>query len=234
MIGILNLLVDLVLRVWQSVPVPVIHNLDKARSIKKVFWHLNVDGIQGDYFEFGVAHGHSMRAAQIAEKHSHSSSLGIPRITRQLYGFDTFEKFIGHPTLDKHPTWQGDAFNVSFAVVSRRFSKAKNVHLFKLDVNTLVDNPIKTFDDFGITRTAAVILFDMDLYGPTRSALFWMSDLIQQGTFLIFDEFFAFGGDRRKGECRALQEFLDAHPDICAREFSNYGSGGKIFVIDRN
>jgi hypothetical protein len=72
----------------------------------------------------------------------------------------------------------------------------------------------------------------MDLYGPTKSALFWVSGIIQQGTFLIFDEFFAFGGDQKKGEARALKEFLEVYTQFSVREFANYGSGGKIFVVD--
>ena len=81
-------IVDVILRFWQSIPILVIHNLDKARTLKKVFWHLNVDGMEGDYIEFGVAHGHSMRAAQYAVQQSSSKSLGIKHIPRDLYGFD--------------------------------------------------------------------------------------------------------------------------------------------------
>jgi hypothetical protein len=227
-----SFVVDMVLNFWQRVPGPVIHNLEKARALKKIFWHLNVDGILGDYIEFGVAHGHSMRSAEIAEKSSHSKSMGITRVPRQLFGFDTFEKFIGDPDLDNHPTWEGESFNVPYESVKRRFIKSKNVHLFKLDVNTLISDLNHTFDKFGLKSKAAVILFDMDLYGPTKSALFWVSGIIQQGTFLVFDEFFAFGGDQKKGEARALKEFLEAHTEFTVREFANYGSGGKIFVVD--
>ena len=232
MYRLITFIIDLVLNFWQRVPGPVIHNLEKARALKMIFWHLNVDGILGDYIEFGVAHGHSMRAAEIAEKSSHSKALGIRRVPRQLFGFDTFEKFIGDPILDKHPTWAGELFNVPYESVKRRFMKSRNVHLFKLDVNTLISDPGHSLEKFSLKSKAAVILFDMDLYGPTRSALFWVSGIIQQGTFLVFDEFFAFGGDRRKGEARALTEFLEAHTEFTVREFGSYGSGGKIFVVD--
>ena len=63
-----SLIVDLVLSFWQRIPGPVIHNLEKAWALKKLFWHLNVDGISGAYLEFGVAHGHSMRSAQIGRR----------------------------------------------------------------------------------------------------------------------------------------------------------------------
>lgn len=227
-----SLIVDLVLSFWQRIPGPVIHNLEKARALKKLFWHLNVDGISGAYLEFGVAHGHSMRSAQIAEATSYSEKLGIKRVRRNLYGFDTFEKFIGDAVLDAHPTWNGDLFNVPVEKVRRRFRNAKNVKFSKLDVNTLVSNKELDYGYFEIYEKASIILFDMDLYGPTRSALEWSAGLLQQGTFLIFDEYFAFAGNQQKGEARALKEFLDKHPEFSVREFDNYGAGGKIFILD--
>ena len=227
-----SLIVDLVLSFWQRIPIPVIHNLEKGRALKKLFWHLNVDGIHGVYLEFGVAHGHSMKSAQIAEMTSHSKKLGIKRVRRNLYGFDTFEKFVGDPIVDAHITWNGDLFNVPVEKVKRRFRKAKNVNFSKLDVNTLVSDKALDYEYFEIREKAVIILFDMDLYGPTKSALEWSVGLLQQGTFLVFDEYFAFAGDQQKGEARALKEFLDGHPGFSVREYDNYGAGGKIFIVD--
>ena len=226
-------IVDGVLAIWQRIPGPVIHNLDKARMIKRIFWHLNVDGLTGDYIEFGVAHGHSLRAADIAIRTSSSKEMGVARINRNLYGFDTFERFISGSDIDAHPTWNGTAFNIAYDKVRRRFRGKHNVHLIQLDANSLVSNDsVVPANKFGIESMAAVILFDMDLYSPTRSALFWSRQLIQQGTFLIFDEFFSFSGDSKKGESKAVQDFLLAYPEIFLRDFAHYGSGGKVFVVD--
>ncbi len=227
-----SLIVDSLLSFWQRVPGPVIHNLEKGRALKKLFWHLNVDGISGAYLEFGVAHGHSMRSAQIAEATSHSKKLGVKRVRRGLYGFDTFDKFVGDAVLDDHPTWRGDAFNVPLKKVKKRFRYAKNVKFFKLDVNTLALDKELDYQHFGIQEKASIILFDMDLYQPTRSALEWSVGLLQQGTFLVFDEYFAFAGNQQRGEARALKEFLEEHPEFSVREFDNYGAGARIFIVD--
>jgi hypothetical protein len=71
----------------------------------------------------------------------------------------------------------------------------------------------------------------MDLYKPTKSALDWISDCLQNGTFLVFDEYFAFLGDKEKGESRALKEFLEENPKIHVRQISTYGAGGAVFVV---
>lgn len=228
-------IVDGVLAIWQRIPGPVIHNLDKARILKRIFWHLNVDGVPGDYIEFGVAHGHSLRAAEIAEKKSSSKVMGVKQVKRNLFGFDTFERFITDSSLDVHPTWDGTAFNIDYEKITKRFRGSGNVFLIQIDANKLYsEDSIVPATNFGIRSMAAVILFDMDLYAPTKAALFWSRQVIQQGTFLIFDEFFSFSGDSNRGESRALKEFLEEFPEISLRDFASYGCGGKVFVVDHS
>jgi len=227
-----RVLVDVVLNFWQRIPAPVIHNLEKARVLKKIIWHLNVDGVSGDYFEFGVAHGHSLRAAQLAINSAHSRSLGIKTISRSVYGFDTFESFKSDSPLDEHVTWNGSAFNVPIEKVKRRFRKSKNVSLIKINALNLISDGIpKTASSFGINSKAAVILFDMDLYSPTKAALTWSRQIMKPGTFLIFDEYYSFSGDPQKGEARALLEFLSENSDLTVRDYSSYGAGGRIFIV---
>lgn len=225
-------LVDAVLRVWQIVPAPVIHNLQKAHALKMLFWHCAVDQLSGNYLEFGVAHGHSMRAAYLAEKSSFSKTIGVRRIPRTLIGFDTFEKFVSSSVLDVHSTWEGDLFNLPLHTIKRRFRKNPNVCFVKCDASTLADE--KSFvrqEELGIIGKSAIILFDMDLYEPTLGALRWSRQTFQQGTFLVFDEFFSFAGNPNKGECLAFTKFLEENPDVSVREVDTYGAGGKIFVV---
>ena len=225
-------IVDSVLALWQGIPAPVIHNLEKARVLKKIFWHLNVDGVPGDYFEFGVAHGHSLRAAHLAINSSHSKSLGIRKLDRTVHGFDTFESFRSDSPLDEHVTWNGSAFNVSLDKVSKRFKKADGLKLYKINaLDLIVEGQLRSTTEFKISSQAAVILFDMDLYSPTKAALNWSKQIIKPGTFLIFDEYYSFSGDPRKGEARALSEFLVENPDISVRDYSSYGAGGRIFIV---
>lgn len=227
-----SLMVDSVLSVWQAIPAPAIHNLQKARALKMLFWHCAVDQVAGNYIEFGVAHGHSMRAASLAEKSAFSKTIGVKRIPRKLYGFDTFSEFISESELDAHSTWEGSLFNLPLEVIERRFRRNPNISFVKCDVSTLATK--KSFikqEDFDIEGKSAIVLFDMDLYAPTLAALRWVKQSLQQGTFLIFDEYFSFAGDSRKGESLAFSEFLKENPQIEAREVDTYGAGGKIFVI---
>ena len=226
-------IVDSVLFFWQRVPGLVIHNLSKARMLKIIFWHLNVDQMQGDYLEFGVAHGHSMRAAEIAERKSSSKKIGVPYVKRNLYGFDTFDQFITTSQLDIHDTWKGDKFSASLDKVERRFKHSKNITLVQVDVNTLTtEQGNQSKKTYGLNQGAAIILLDMDLYAPTLAALIWCRELLQQGTFIMLDEYYAFKGHKDLGEARAVNEFLKLYPEIVLRDFCTYGAGGKVFIVD--
>ena len=229
-------LVDLVLRLWLKVPAPVHHNLGKAAMIKKCFWHLNVDSIEGDYLEFGVAMGHSMRSADLAERSCHLPSLGIEYQPRKLIGFDTFSSFNSNEEIDSHPTWTGTNFNVELAKIRRRFKKDIDVRIFlnKCDASNLIDDlgsPTITHESTGMVGDIALLLLDMDLYGPTLAALKWCRPRLQVGTIIMLDEYFAFAGRKDRGECLALTHFLEEFPEVELRHFNFYGSGGSVFIV---
>jgi hypothetical protein len=230
---LVNRAVDFFLEIVQRIPPIVLHNMEKAKMLKLVFWHLAVDRMQGDYIEFGVAQGGSLKAAILANKFSKSKLIGVEPIHRNFWGFDTFQKFLSENQSDKeHPTWQGSRFNSNYEIVTRRFRKFNFVKLIAVDVSYLHDKYPTPIPSLGISKQVAVIFFDMDLYGPTLSALSWVSPLIGQGTFLIFDESFAFSGDIRKGEAAALTQFMASRDDINLRYFGSYGAGGVVYIVD--
>ena len=201
--------------------------------LKKIFWHLAVDAIGGDYLEFGVAFGNSMHSALYASKNARAKILGISSIERNFIGFDTFDGFASDTSIDAHSTWTGNLYNLSLEQIERKFRKFEQVRFVQCDA-TALSKPNLPFeiDSLRDGRKAAVILFDMDLYGPTASALQWIRPMIQQGTFLIFDEYFAFGGARDRGESLAVTEFLQIFPELELRQFSTYGAGGVVFIVN--
>jgi hypothetical protein len=229
-------LVDFILRLWVKIPAPVLHNLGKASMIKKCFWHLNVDSIRGDYVEFGVAMGHSMRSAEIAERSCHLPSLGIEYIPRKLIGFDTFSSFNSNEEIDNHPTWTGTNFNLELSKIRRRFKRDVDDRIFlnQCDAGELVDdlgNVKISHDSTGLEDKIALLLLDMDLYGPTLGALKWCRPRLQVGTIIMLDEFFAFAGRKDRGECLALTHFLEEYPEVELRHFNFYGSGGSVYIV---
>jgi len=231
-----NALVDLVLRLNGLVPPPVRHNLAKANAISAVFWHLAVDQVPGSYVEFGVATGNSIRSAEVAERRSSSSLLGVRRVPRRIYGFDTFEGFSSTSQEDAHPTWQGSKFTAQFATVQRRFHRTGDrVRLFQIDAMSLTDKHGEAEIDLSafVHEQVAIALFDMDLGEPTERALHWIAPALVDGSVVMFDEFFAFQGDPERGESGAFRRFQESNPGMFFRELLSYGDGGRAFQLRR-
>src|SRR5262249_48146555 len=59
---------------------------------------------------------------------------------------------------------------------------------------------------------AAPVWIDCVLYASARCVLEWIHPLLQDGTVLMFNDFYRFKGHPDMGERKALTEFLAAHP----------------------
>lgn len=212
------------------------HNLEKVAALRKSFWHLAIEGLPGDYFEFGVASGNSLSSARLAAKGARARFLGVEPIFRNFYGFDTFDSFQSSDPDDSHHTWTGSRFSFDIASVARRFNRHPEVKLFKLNAEVLGSGTPEadSVDSSVGNSTVAIALFDMDIKGPTVVALDWILPRLQPGALIIFDEFFAFNGSDHLGESGALSELLKGNQGLRLREFHSYGDGGRVFQVAEN
>ena len=81
---------------------------------------------------------------------------------------------------------------------------------------------------------AAVVSADCGLYGATSEVLRFVTDYVQDGTVLVFGDWFSFRGSPRRGQQRAFAEWLDANPDITASPFHTFGWHGSSFLLHRD
>src|SRR5262249_17911832 len=80
-------------------------------------------------------------------------------------------------------------------------------------------------------QKAAIVWIDCDLYESTVPVLDFITDYIQDGTLLIFDDWFCFNGNPAYGEQRAFREWLAKNPSLSATEFYKYGWTGNSFIL---
>lgn len=71
---------------------------------------------------------------------------------------------------------------------------------------------------YGLEK-ASIVMIDCDLYQTTVPVLNFLTDIVQQGTILIFDDWFRFKGSPASGEQRACREWLERNPHIELIEF---------------
>jgi hypothetical protein len=182
--------------------------------------------VDADYAEFGVFKGYSFWLAQkLAAEHGFQ-----PR----CFGFDSFEGLPDIRGIDRtgHGEFRKGQYACSLATVRRNLDTAgidwTRTHLVQgYFEQTLTPALIQ---QHGIRRIGIAML-DCDLYDSTVTALEWLAPLIGEGTILIMDDWNCFNGDERRGQRRAMREFLAARPELSLRSIVTYGLNSEAFVL---
>ena len=186
------------------------------------FLHINRP-IPGYYFEFGCNEANTMRKAW--DHFEHLFDL-------EYVGFDSFEGLPEIAPIDEQPIWEKG----KLAFAEQRFVKrvvANGMPRSKL-------RTVKGFYDTSLTpelrdnllpKKAAVIYIDCDLYLSTVPVLEWIVDFLQMGTVIVFDDWYCFHGDPKRGEQRAWNEFRSRHPELLFTEFVRTNEAASFIFV---
>ena len=225
----LQWLQNLAVRLVSAVHPMIEHNSAKTLAIKKAFYYAFLEGIEGDYLEFGTFEGTSLIAA-----FENDRNLRTPETpARRFWGFDSFEKgFKYFDDRDRHPFFNEGEFASSYEKTRRRIERHFRGRAEWTLVKGYFEDTIgdKTARDFGIERIS-VAFIDCDLGTPAVLALNFMLPALQNGTVLIIDDYFAYRGSKRKGTAGAFEEFRRKRPQLVFRRLFDYGHGGQGFVL---
>jgi hypothetical protein len=195
------------------------------------FWDaltaVSVNGISGDYVEFGSWGCNTLR-------HAYESCRQF-QARRHLWAFDSFQALpASDEPRDQHPglglaLGQGgvEAFHAScagFGVPRDAYTAVEGYY-----VDTL---PPLGRD--GEPRDIAVVYIDCNLYSSTVTVLEFLAPRLKPGMIVGFDDYFLCNPDTGvSGEREALSEFLAAHPEWHFQRFKDIHWGGVAFVVER-
>jgi O-methyltransferase len=179
----------------------------------------------GDYLEFGVFNGTSL-----ACMHRAISEFNIPNM--RLFGFDSFE---GLPESANEDEWEPGTYQMDEGYargwLTRRGIDWQRVVLVK---GWFSDTLNQDLIDSHSIRKASVIMIDCDAYQSAKEALWFCAPLINERAVVFFDDWHS--GDRAErgiGEREALEEFLQAHPQVVPKDLGTYSPGAKVLEISR-
>lgn len=156
----------------------------------------------GDYLEFGVYKG---RAFIEAYKKAEEMKFDNMR----FFAFDSFE---GLPELGKNDASFGHFYEGQYSYSENDFLNTIEQNSVDLSrVTTVPGFYDKSLKEKGLKeklgiKFASVIWVDCDLYVSTKPVLEFITDIIDTGTIIVFDDWFSFDGDLYKGEIRAVNE----------------------------
>lgn len=224
----LEFLQVVVSRIIAGVNPAVIHNIEKYLALKKVHYLTAVEHLEGDYLEFGVFTGssftHSIRCTRKLESI-------YPEISKSRFlGFDSFQGFGDIESDDEHPFYTDENFGTSFVSVQKRVNKVSGEYFCKLVKGFFNDSLLPGPDHYDI-RKIRIAFIDSDTYASSKDALSFISSAVQEGTYVVLDDFYSYRGSRKRGVARAFDEFL-VESNVSVRKVFSYGMGGAVFVID--
>jgi len=194
--------------------------------LAQAFEFVKINGIAGDYFEFGVWRGKTFGHARTMARRYR-----VPGLK-----FRAFDSFAGLP-----PPAEGERYEIwsegQFACSPTEFEAILRRKGFAPDEYELVKGFYsESLDDALIARyrsagvKAAVIYIDCDLYESTRDVLEFIRHFVQDGTVVCFDDFYNYRGRADQGEQRAVAEFTARYPEVRLRSYMPYSPLGQSFI----
>jgi hypothetical protein len=200
---------------------------ESARMIETAFGFAFNNGVRGDYLEFGVYQGRTFIDAWEAAR----------RYQMREMRFHAFDSFAGLPEPEQHDLgggFWGGQFHCDRAKFEASLRRRK-VDLSRVSIHEgMFDETLSGPDSLrklGVER-ASVVWIDCDLYASTVPVLRALSDVVDDGTVLIFDDWYCFNGRPDRGEQRACSEWLDAHPRIRLVEYQKFHWAGASFIVN--
>ena len=206
--------------------------------------HIAWNSIPGDYLEFGTFRGSSFAEAYHAITYFRDMvHRGNPKLHGQaayeawraapprLFAFDSFE---GLPA--SMAAGHSDYFEGSYACSEPEFL----ANVTGAGVPAARITTVPGFFDRSLTaalkqrhalRRAAIVMIDCDLYESTVPVLEFVTDLVQQGTIMVFHDWYRYSGDRRQGEQRATHEWLGRNPHLELEPWWQEGPQAKAFLV---
>jgi len=196
--------------------------------------------VPGDIFEFGVYTGRSL--ALLAHYHQvNKKSIHQIDFERRVVGFDSFQ---GLPGGDDHPRWKPGMFRVnhSFHPICKKGEPVTPRVIEMLFEKYELPPPRIEAGEFSQIlpkvigskyHAAAIVHIDCDLYESTHAVLVGIHSVLQEGSILLFDDWFNFRGSRHKGEQKAFFEYVDGQQDWTFTPYQTYATFGNSFIVAR-
>ena len=198
--------------------------------------------VDGDYLEFGVYRGRSFAEAFHAIWSARNNvrgfvdSANIEEWYERRPRFIAFDSFEGLPggNVDRHVDYGEGAYCCSEA------DFLKNIEDAGVDANDVATIP--GFFDQSLTpevkrrlnlKRASLVMIDCDLYESTVPVLEFITDMVDQGTIIIFDDWYRFKGSPDSGEQRACREWLEKNPQLQLTKYWQQGPHAVAFLVNR-
>lgn len=202
---------------------------EHAEVLFKAFDYVMEMGTRGDYLEFGCYSGKTMTLAFKAAKTCRLDDM-------RFYAFDSFAGLPAVSGVDAElPQFRTGQYRTSETQFRRDLARGG------VDLSRVTTIPGWYDDTLGEElrgrlpiRSAAVVMIDCDLYASTVSVLEFITPYLVEGTVVLFDDWYCFNANPRRGEQRATAEWLERHRDLRLLSYlAPFEGYGQAFIVQR-
>lgn len=200
-----------------------------VEDLSDFFWDaftaLNVNGITGDYVEFGSAGATSIGLAYDVVHRT--------PVERHLWAMDSFTGLPEAETaLDLHP-----AFAPGYASGgTEQFLSQCDGHGIPRAAYSVVEGfyerSLPELGD-GPPNDIALAYIDCNMYSSTITVLEFLAPRLKHGMIVAFDDYYCWSPTEVSGERAALDELLADHPEWNFLRFKDPTWGGASFVVEQ-
>lgn len=199
----------------------------REKVLNTLFDFIKVNKVYGGYLEFGVYQGTNLAHAYNISK--------AKKLNMKFYAFDSFEGLPEIKKKDKEGHFKKSMFYCNLNDF-KKIIKNKNVDLNELTIvkgwfNKSLTPEIKIEKKI---KKAAIVWIDCDLYESTVPCLEFITDIVDDGTIIAFDDWYCFKGREDKGEKKAFLEWLNKNKHFSATPYHKFGWNGQTFIINKN
>ncbi len=194
--------------------------------LAQAFEFAKINGVAGDYFEFGVWRGKTFGYARTMARR-----YGVKGVT-----FRAFDSFAGLPPVEgstAYEVWSEGQFacpkpEFERILAAKGFARDEYELTEGFYCDSLTPDLVARLTGEGVK--AAVVYIDCDLYESTRDVLGFVRHFLQDGTILCFDDFYNYRGRPDMGEQKAFAEFRAATPELTFTPYMAYSPLGQSFI----
>lgn len=203
--------------------------VDRMREgLADFFWDafiaLQVNGISGDYVEFGSWGGNTLSLAYECIRDISPE--------RHLWAFDSFEGLpeVTHPRDARWPSGgpgQGGVEKFHEEVAAR--GVPRNAYT---TVEGYYDKSLPPLGTNGGPVDIALAYVDCNMYSSTVSVFEFLAPRLKHGMVIGFDDYYCYSAGDVSGERAALREFMAAHPQWSFLRYKEIHWCGTSFIVE--
>ena len=211
----------------------IISNQIKRQEAKHYFFYqafefIIENSIEGDYHEFGCHRCRTFRMALLeASKHFLEKKI-------KFYAYDSFE---GLPKVEEDHEFGSRSNPGALSTSTEEFKTLIIESGYKLDNVQLIKGyyaeslPRISHKEFYLGRKASLINIDCDLYESAIPVFHHINELVQEGTILYIDDYFAgYKGNPLKGVSKALKEWQEV-TEWKIERYRDVGFTGRSYIV---